>query len=230
MRDRRPAQAHTADGRTPSTSRARRPVRRRIGVSMRVARAPDYDEERDALAHDWPRFLDFAAPDALWLPLPNLGPAVIDLVRGWRLDAFILTGGNDIGESDRRDATESALLEHAIDHGRPVFAVCRGLQLTHVHLGGTLRPCEPADHVATRHAVTLLPGRESRVVNSFHHFGIAGDAPPRDAHPLATTDDGWLEAVHWPRLSITGVMWHPEREPRPVAHDRALLRRALGLP
>ena len=68
-----------------------------------------------------------------------------------RVDALVLTGGTDVdpalyGEEphpsvrvDRaRDDRELALLAAALERGLPVLAICRGLQLLNVHLGGTL--------------------------------------------------------------------------------------------
>ena len=68
-----------------------------------------------------------------------------------RVDALVLTGGTDVdpalyGEEphptvrvDRaRDDRELALLAAALERSLPVLAICRGLQLLNVHLGGTL--------------------------------------------------------------------------------------------
>ena len=68
------------------------------------------------------------------------------------LDGLLLTGGEDVeparyGETVRhasvesvpeRDALELQLLEWARADGLPVFAICRGIQVLNVALGGTL--------------------------------------------------------------------------------------------
>src|SRR5580692_1002708 len=67
------------------------------------------------------------------------------------LDGLLLTGGSDInparyGQSnagsdevdDARDELEIRLLREALAAERPVFAICRGLQLLNVACGGTL--------------------------------------------------------------------------------------------
>src|SRR5580700_10309010 len=68
------------------------------------------------------------------------------------LDALVLVGGGDVdpacygaaphpataGVNRRRDDHELALLDAALRADRPVLAICRGLQLLNVHLGGTL--------------------------------------------------------------------------------------------
>ena len=47
-----------------------------------------------------------------------------------------------------RDALEFQLLEWALADDLPVLAICRGIQLLNVGLGGTLYQDLPADHPA----------------------------------------------------------------------------------
>jgi putative glutamine amidotransferase len=202
---------------------------------MRVANAVEYWEPRDALARDWGEFLAFALPEVAWLPLPNLGSGAVDYARRWGVDALLLTGGNDLGESPQRDETESALVEHALAEHLSVFGVCRGLQVLQTHFRGELRRCAAVEHVATRHPVRFEVGLGGAVgagdvatVNSFHAFGVRADevAPPLAA--FAVTDDGWTEGLYWPGHAVAAVMWHPERD-RPFRdYDRRLLRHGLG--
>lgn len=52
-----------------------------IGLTMRRTRDPETGEIRDALAGDWFAFLAQAAPDAVPVLLPNLGPRAAALAR-----------------------------------------------------------------------------------------------------------------------------------------------------
>ncbi len=208
----------------------------RLGLTMRVVAAPDSGEARDALAHDWAPFLAYAVPEATWMPVPNLGAEAPATVRAWDLDALILSGGNDLGEAPLRDQTERALLDYFIAADRPVFGVCRGLQMLQSYFGGSLERCGRDAHVATRHPVDfaadvngLALGARSIEVNSFHGYGIPAAAVHSPLRALALTPDGFAEACDWPGRSVMGVMWHPEREAPYRALDRALLRHALGL-
>jgi putative glutamine amidotransferase len=169
------------------------------------------------------------------------------------LDGLLLTGGEDVeparyGETVRhasvesvpeRDALELQLLEWARADGLPVFAICRGIQVLNVALGGTLyqdlptepdRPVgvahdqgaldPPVPRVAPSHAVTVLPGsflaglvgEGERAVNSMHHQGIKALAP--GLHPVGFAPDGLVEAVEAadpaPSIFLVGVQWHPE--------------------
>ena len=208
----------------------------RVGLTMRQADALDYAEPRDALARDWWAFMAFALPEARCLAIPNLGADTVAFAEDWRIDAVVLTGGDDLGRSPERDASERALLDWCAATGRPVFGVCRGLQLLHDHHGGRLAPIGSSAHVARRHALTLAPswaralaGAAAIEVNSDHQVGIRHDAltPPWAA--FAETDDGWVEGLRHAARPQTGVMWHPERERPYRAFDRRLLRDSFGL-
>lgn len=177
------------------------------------------------------------------------------------LDGLVLQGGNDVapqsyGEAPLhpdwagdpvRDRYERDLIQAFIDAGKPVFGICRGLQLLNVHFGGTLlqdidtqRPQARTHRVLGRyehhhHAVdfvpgtrlaSLFPGRARAMVNSIHHQGIKDLAPgfTAEAH---SSEDGLIEAVRWRGPSyVAAVQWHPEFHEPGHPHtldDRALL-------
>jgi putative glutamine amidotransferase len=206
----------------------------RIGLSMRVVTASDRGERRDALAQDWPKFLAGVLAECAWLPVPNVGGRADRFAETWALDAIILTGGDDIGATPERDATERALLDYAARRGVPVLGICRGLQMLITWRGGQLMPCD--GHAGTRHAVRFGGERVPQElrgmdvdVNSFHRFAIEPRALPRTLEPLAIASDGLIEAVADHSSAFLGVMWHPEREAVPAAHDVMLIRRHFGL-
>ncbi len=186
------------------------------------------------------------APDG-----PGTGAAE---VRGV-LDGLVLTGGGDVdpaaygeeriaavgGVNPVRDASERALLAAALAVDLPVLAVCRGLQVLNVELGGTLHQHLPDvigenDHrraplVFGEVRVTPRPGsRTEEVFGSeptvlcSHHQAIA-----ELGHGLEVTAraaDGVIEAVELPSARfVLGVQWHPEEgsDPRPF---RALVAAA----
>lgn len=202
----------------------------RIGVTMRVVKEPRYGEWRDALAHDWGRFISAALPEARWMPIPNSGASAVALANEWTLDGLILTGGDDIGASAVRDDTERALLDYFIAAGLPVFGVCRGLQMIQTYFGGKLAPCPRGEHVAQRHAIRFLgdiAGLRLRdtgaEVNSFHTQGIRTGELAAPLACLAETGE-WAEAGLSLDPPVAGVMWHPEREGNIQEFDRAIVR------
>lgn len=166
-----------------------------------------------------------------------------------RVDALVLTGGADInparyGEkphprlgppSDARDVWEIALIHAAARRAKPVLAICRGVQLVNVALGGTLiqdlpsefskqRPSDidhDPDRPRTSYIHTVHVDAESRLaraigatdvqVNSVHHQAIARVADT--LRIVATAPDGVIEGVETAPDSpwwCVGVQWHPE--------------------
>jgi putative glutamine amidotransferase len=130
-----------------------------------------------------------------------------------------------------RDAIELPLLRAAVDMNKPLFGICRGLQVMNVALGGTLythiadqlpnalqhdwQQGYPRTHLAhpvrveevTRLAEIL--GAPLVQVNSLHHQGIKDLAPNLKATAFAP--DGLIEGIELPdhRFALA-VQWHPE--------------------
>jgi gamma-glutamyl-gamma-aminobutyrate hydrolase PuuD len=166
-----------------------------------------------------------------------------------RFDGLMLMGGGDIdprhygqvphpesyGINPQADLFEMALLREAMRREMPVLAICRGIQVLNVMLGGTLdqhitgreglvghgRPgVAPEMHQVRLEAGTWTAkamGVESAEVSSSHHQAL-----DRLAEGLVVTGrspDGIVEAVEHPGSRwVVGVQWHPERTPDDPAH------------
>ncbi|HYE02363.1 MAG TPA: gamma-glutamyl-gamma-aminobutyrate hydrolase family protein [Phycisphaerales bacterium] len=166
------------------------------------------------------------------LVLPPLPGSAGDLVR--RLDAFVLTGGDDprtepFGKPTHpaakpmhpdRQAFEVELIEALAARPRaPVLGVCLGMQMMSLVAGGVLDQHLP-DTVATagahagntRHGIAPCDGSKllrAGVVASSHHQAVAD---PGRLRVIARAEDGVIEAVCDPdRPFYLGVQWHPER-------------------
>jgi len=175
-----------------------------------------------------------------------------------RVDGLVLTGGEDVAPArygasrhertdephDARDRTEIALLAAARTARLPVLAICRGLQLANVALGGTLvqdlpseRPSSTAhdrsDARTTRvHEVAIAGGSRlsaaigarTIAVNSSHHQAV--DRAAAGLTVTATAPDGVVEGAEWTGDDdwwMLGVQWHPEELMQtPDGWDRAL--------
>ena len=210
-------------------------------VAVSATRRTDAGRERVALNTAYVYALMRAGLVPLLVP-PLLDPeaacAALDGVRG-----LVLTGGEDVepgrygaaphpklGEIDRaRDAVELALVAGAERRRLPVLAICRGIQILNVALGGTLyqdlaseRP-GPVDHAdaRSRHGLRIESGtllhRTLEVgdasVNSRHHQAIRDVAPGLRVNAWA--EDGVIEgaerkdrAAPW----TLAVQWHPEED------------------
>ena len=162
-----------------------------------------------------------------------------------RLDGLLLTGGADVnptayGEaphpklgqlSEIRDSWELALVHAAQQRKKPILAICRGVQILNVALGGTLiqdlptqhpsdinhdpdRPRETRTHpieLATESRLGRALGVTHLMVNSIHHQAISRVAP--ELRVVATATDGVIEGVESAADSAwwcVGVQWHPE--------------------
>ena len=154
-----------------------------------------------------------------------------------RCDALLLPGGADFdpalydqenrgsqGINRSRDARELRALCQFLAAGRPVFGICRGMQLLNVALGGTLHQDIP-NHARTEEAdrfhgshttdpvLRALYG-ERFVVNSSHHQSV--DRLGEGLSPVQWAEDGTIEAIRHASLPVFGVQWHPERMRAPT--------------
>jgi putative glutamine amidotransferase len=162
-----------------------------------------------------------------------------------RIDGVLLTGGGDVdparfGEephptvsdvSAERDVLEIALARHALEERMPLLAICRGVQVLNVALGGSLHqdvansPGTPIAHSqkAPRHEPTHavkieagsrladVVGAHDLDVNSMHHQAIKELGQGLRAVAFSSPD-GLIEAVEPAdaRGFLLGVQWHPE--------------------
>jgi len=166
------------------------------------------------------------------------------------LDGLLLTGGRANVEphhyggppfpadeiiDPQRDATVLPLIRACVDHGVPVFGICRGIQEINVALGGSLhyrvhllpgkedhrmrRDLDSREErYALRHAVSLAPGGlleqlvgKSEVwTNSLHGQGIDRLGPGLVVEGVSS--DGVIEAIRLddPNRFCVGVQWHAE--------------------
>jgi putative glutamine amidotransferase len=186
---------------------------------------------------------------------PQLGSAALSEILS-RVQGVLLTGGGDVdparfGEaphpttsevSPARDAVEIELARWALGRRAPLLAICRGLQVLNVALGGSLyqdipsEPGSPLDHGQSdlqstarhipAHQVKVLEG--SRLagilgalevdVNSFHHQAIKRLG--QGLTEVAWAPDSIIEGVELGDADqfVVGVQWHPEEQ---VGSERA---------
>lgn len=174
-------------------------------VSQRVT--CDGGERRDALDRRWPEFLNRCGLCAI--PLPNHAPTARELCEHYSGAGLLLTGGNSLaalgGDAPERDALERELFGRALEEGRAVLGVCRGMQLLLDHFGAELEAVD--GHVDPTQEIEIegLPTR----VNSFHRFGCR--VAPEPLEVWARAKDQVVKGIRHRELPIAGIMWHPER-------------------
>ncbi|WP_299290886.1 gamma-glutamyl-gamma-aminobutyrate hydrolase family protein [Nitrosopumilus sp.] len=190
----------------------------KIGISSRIVSAPNYDEKRDAISHEWPKLLEKLG--LIPIIIPNVLENVKEFVENAQIDGLILSGGDNIGEFIQRDNTEKNLLEFGIKKEIPIIGVCRGMQIINNYFGGTEIKNNNNDHVNKSHFikikqnefVSLLNKTETKV-NSFHNNIITKEHIGNGLQIVALDkNDETIEAFSHSKFPIIGVMWHPERE------------------
>ncbi|NDE70490.1 MAG: gamma-glutamyl-gamma-aminobutyrate hydrolase family protein [Actinobacteria bacterium] len=156
-----------------------------------------------------------------------------------RFDGVIIQGGGDIdpsrygqksrsdsiyGISAEHDDLEIAVIRAAIELDKPVLAICRGMQILNVALGGTLHQhladvlADGESHWDKYHEIKLEPTTKvakamktnsPKRSHSYHHQAIDKLAPGLVISGRAP--DQTIEAVeHETKNWIVGVQWHPE--------------------
>jgi putative glutamine amidotransferase len=215
------------------------------------------------LLHTLSRFYVDAVSRAGGVPviLPVSDPALAaDALGG--VDGLVLAGGGDVdpsaygqpaepevyGVDEARDAWELALLTVALDRHLPVLAICRGIQVVNVALGGTLvqhiptatgaRHGWPARYNEPVHRVQLDPscalagilGVAELDVNSLHHQAV--DRTGQGVRAVGWSPDGTVEAVELTaHPEVIAVQWHPElleHDPHATALFTWLISLAAG--
>ena len=216
-----------------------------IGISALASRGPDAPHLPTFALNQRYALAVAAAGGAPLLIPPGLDVRSLRVVYD-RLDGVLLSGGGDVdparyGESPHpsvydvdpgRDETELSVARWAVADDKPLLAICRGVQVLNVALGGSLVQDIPSqwpdpllhifDLVSVErdfqaHAVRVDPGTrlhailgsDQATVNSWHHQSLRRVASPLQV--TACAPDGIIESVEMPgRTLVLGVQWHPE--------------------
>jgi len=207
------------------------------------ARWAFWNQEAHLVADSYVSSIQRSGAIAILLPVDNRAP--LELLD--RIDGLVLIGGADIDPASygapadpateatypERDAFELALLRGALDIDLPVLAICRGMQLLNIVMGGTLtqdlvspdgsHPHRrfPGSFEGTEHPVSLESGSLAQraagelihEVRCHHHQAV--DQLGDGLRVTGRAQDGVIEAIEpadgrW----VLGVQWHPEVDER----------------
>lgn len=196
------------------------------------------------------RSLERAGAQVRWIELEDPDRAVSQLLE---CDGLLLPGGADVNPAlygqepsekcgkpnDLRDVAEMKMLEAFLPTKKPVFCICRGVQLLNVFFGGTLYQDISLTQVSRHsdfpsrskgiHRIKLYPHtalsrileEDTLLVNSLHHQ--AADQVGLGLTVSAVSEDGFIEAleVRYHPFCI-GVQWHPEHMSKKSAVQQSL--------
>ena len=171
-------------------------------------------------------------------------------------DGVLIQGGGDVdpqryGESQRSDTVygivsmhddlEIAMVLEAVRQDKPLLAICRGIQILNVALGGTLHQDlgdvlpDRESHWDTYHPISLVPNSRTAVAmgttspqrsHSYHHQALKTVAP--DLQIVGQAPDGVIEAVeHRSSRWIVGVQWHPEDDAAETHQQQSLFNQLI---
>jgi putative glutamine amidotransferase len=180
-------------------------------------------------------------PVLAWPDSPDRAGALVAAA-----DAVVLQGGDDLdlrpfGVSTvhpreyhppaEQDAADVSVARAAVAAGLPVLAICRGMQVLNVVLGGTIHQHydeTSVPHADNPHDVDVVPGT---LLEQVMGAGVRGgwsnhhQACDRIADAMllsATTPDGCVEAFESRDANVLAVQWHPEVDAADVPHQQAL--------
>jgi putative glutamine amidotransferase len=152
-----------------------------------------------------------------------------------QMNGLLLTGGPDIAQEflrqpvpdpsvlDKdvdlaRDAWEFDATQDALARGLPTFAICKGLQVLNVALGGTLKLDMKGHNLPEQKDHDIQPLRNDRgaahrfeKVNSSHHQAIDRLAEGCEIESWCTTDDIIEQMRLRDHPFALAVQYHPER-------------------
>lgn len=218
--------------------------RKLIGITCETTLKSGLESPRQAVPRPYAWAIERAGGVPVLLPATN----VLENAERYLsvLDGLLLSGGVDVdpalyGEEPHpelgrvdpdRDAIEIPLTRLALAQDMPIFAICRGIQVLNVAMGGSLYQDLPSqkpsrlqhqqrhDGVArdiATHNVRIESGtRLAEIVgdacmatNSFHHQALKDVA--KGLTVTAYAEDGIIEAVESAAYRyLLGVQFHPE--------------------
>ncbi|MGD0288621.1 MAG: gamma-glutamyl-gamma-aminobutyrate hydrolase family protein [Candidatus Binataceae bacterium] len=149
-----------------------------------------------------------------------------------QMDALLLTGGGDISpdflrqpiarpslivDTDcARDEWEFRAVGEMLESGKPILAICRGLQVLNVAMGGTLHidipdhdNAETANIQPLRHSAQAI--HRFAAVNSSHHQALEKPAEGIEVEAWSASDGIVEQARLRSHGFAIGVQYHPER-------------------
>ena len=147
------------------------------------------------------------------------------------IDGVLMPGGADVdprnygqdpisdelyGMDMMQDEVDISLIRHVLSVGLPMLAICRGMQITNVALGGSLTQHMEKPHLhhvapvtVDSHAAELGLTDATVFASCYHHQAI--DELADGLTVIARAAEGHIEAV---KINSTGwafgVQWHPE--------------------
>ena len=141
-------------------------------------------------------------------------------------DGFVIIGGDDAnpilygeenyashGVCDEIDELDLFVIEYAVTNSKPLFGICRGLQMINIYFKGTLKQ-HILNHSEGSHKVVLIDDfldfLPLEIVNSYHHQSVKKTG--ENLRVLYYSLDGEVECFIHEKHPILAVQFHPEMD------------------
>lgn len=231
-----------------------------------IGLTPNYNAETRAVSMGAPYIEALTRAGGVPVALPAARDVSLLSALADRLDGLLLVGGPDVCPtrygapvlecngtiSPERDAMEIAMAHLALARKLPIFAICRGIQLLNVAMGGTLiqdipsqaqrgraqQHAQKAPGYYATHAVNVAPGStlhgwlsragalpvspDGARLMTNSFHHQALDVVAPGLRVVARCEDGIIEAVESADPPALCVQWHPEAMADVSAHAQAL--------
>lgn len=210
-------------------------------IGMAIAQSPKLIPGKHIFNSPYIHAVELAGGIPLLLPATGAAEQAETYIR--LIDGLLLPGGVDVNPlrygkdpvrqvtylSDDLDGLELELIRLAVQQKKPIFGICRGMQLINVAFGGTLYQDLPSEYpdcighsqdmsirsqlthrvkLAAESMTAAILEKTELCVNSYHHQAVKDIAPGFAVAGKAS--DGVVEAIEDPERNIWGVQWHPE--------------------
>jgi putative glutamine amidotransferase len=203
----------------------------------------DYEKNTMYLNEGYYEAINKCGGAALAIPLTTDESVLMGILDN--CNGILISGGPDVdarlyGEGNMpcngdispiRDTLELFIVKKAVEKNIPLFAICRGIQILNVAMGGTLyqdiykqnneesilKHSQSAPKWYPTHEIIIKKDswigkafkNEKATVNSFHHQAVK--QPAEGFEVTAKAEDGIIEAIEYTQNRFcVGVQWHPE--------------------
>ena len=197
-------------------------------------------ENRQFVTNAYIQSVRYSGVLPLIVPLVKSNTAISEYIS--LCDGFLFCGGEDItpllfgqepldklGKTDiTLDIFQLRFMRNVLLSGKPILAICRGMQLLNVACGGTIcqdislkqKDCinhmqhsarKDISHKVIVKSGSLLHRLVGKIIftNSFHHQAV--DMTGKGLIASAHTSDGIIEGIELTDYSFAvGIQWHPE--------------------
>lgn len=131
----------------------------------------------------------------------------------------VLSGGQDIGKSKLRDISEFFLISYCKKKKIPALGICRGMQVIGKFHGAKL--IKVRNHV---NKINKITSRKNIIyVKCYHNYSLKNC--PKEFEIVHKSLDKNIESIISRKYRILGLMWHPERDPKPKLFNINLFKK-----